>query len=339
MAKKVVLDAGHGGNDLGLNQNGIIEKDFNLQINNYLSQRLNEMGVANTVTRNSDETIDNSERLKRIKNAYGDKNDVILLVSSLNTGGNSGTELIYALRNDNTLTQKLSNAFENAGFNVNKFYQRRLPSDSSKDYYYQMRDTSNIIPVIVEYGYIDSETDASKLKNNWQEYAEALLKGLTEYIGVNYIPATTGENIYVVKKGDTLYSIAKRYGITVDELKRANNLTSNTLSINQKLVIPAATEENIYVVKKGDTLYSIAKRYGITVDELKRANNLTSNTLSINQKLVIPAATEENIYVVKKGDTLYSIAKRYGITVDELKRANNLTSNTLSINQKLIIPN
>ena len=68
--------------------------------------------------------------------------------------------------------------------------------------------------------------------------------------------------LHTVKSGDTLYSIAKRYGITVDELKRINNLTSNTLSIGQILKIKGQEEPEgniFYTVVKGDTLYSIAK--------------------------------------------------------------------------------
>lgn len=69
-------------------------------------------------------------------------------------------------------------------------------------------------------------------------------------------------------------------------MKSLNNLTSNILSINQKLLIPS-TKANTYTVKKGDNLYSIARNYNTTVDEIKRKNNLTSNILSIGQVLKI----------------------------------------------------
>ncbi len=156
--------------------------------------------------------------------------------------------------------------------------------------------------------------------------------------------------IYIVQAGDTLWSIARRFDTTVDEIKRLNNLTSNLLSVGQKLIISGEEEvvepeENIvHTVEKGDTLWSIANKYNTTVDEIKRLNNLTSNILSIGQKLKIKGEEEviiepeENIvHTVVKGDTLWSIANKYNTTVNEIKRLNNLTSNILSIGQKLII--
>lgn len=166
------------------------------------------------------------------------------------------------------------------------------------------------------------------------------LKIPTEEIIEPNIP--TDSNTYIVKSGDNLYSIAKKYDITVDNLKTTNNLTSNTLSIGQVLKIPGTSieEPNTHTVSKGESLYSIANKYGTTVNELKQLNNLTSNTLSIGQILKLPGTTEEstiNTYTVKSGDTLYKIANKYNLTVNELKELNNLTSNTLSIGQTLKI--
>lgn len=149
-------------------------------------------------------------------------------------------------------------------------------------------------------------------------------------------------NTYTVTKGDSLYSIAKKYDITVDDLKTTNNLKTNTLSIGQILKIPGTSieEPNTHTVSKGESLYSIANKYGTTVNELKSLNNLSSNTLSIGQVLKLPSTVEEttiNTYTVKRGDTLYSIANKYNLTVNELKELNNLTSNTLSIGQTLKI--
>lgn len=270
------------------------------------------------------------------------------LITYFSSGGGDGAEIIYALRNNDTLSRTIANEFIKSGQNVRKYYQRRLPSNSSKDYYYMLRETPNNESIIVEYGFADSTgDDVNQIKNNWQGLTEAVVRGLATYIGVPYIPPAGSENnYYTVKKGDTLYSIANQYGISVDALKKANNLTSNNLTIGQTLIIPTVEEppitndEGIYIVKAGDTLYKIANMYGMSVNELKNLNNLTSNTLTIGQRLRVqniemPSA---NTYIVKAGDSLYSIAKQFNISVDELKRTNNKTSNLLNIGEILTIP-
>ena len=145
------------------------------------------------------------------------------------------------------------------------------------------------------------------------------------------------KSLYSVKKGDTLYSIAKEFDTTVNDIIELNELSSNVLSIGQLLKIPSSSldEVNAYIVKSGDTLYKIASSNNTTVDELKNLNNLTSDILSIGQTLIIPKDTD--YYVVKKGDSLYSIAKRFNTTVDNLKSLNNLSSNLINVGQNIKI--
>lgn len=155
------------------------------------------------------------------------------------------------------------------------------------------------------------------------------------------LAGASSSNTYTVKKGDTLYSIAQAFNLSVDDLKKANNLTSNVLSIGQVLTIPSVNDNYLtYTVKKGDTLFSIARNYNVSVNDLMSINNLSSSILSIGQTLVIPTTSSDNYksYTVKKGDTLFGIASRFGTTVDNIKRINNLTSNTLNIGQVLLIP-
>lgn len=170
--------------------------------------------------------------------------------------------------------------------------------------------------------------------------------------------------IYTVKRGDSLYEIAKKYNTSVDAIKRYNNLTTNNLSIGQKIRIPCNIEDNddtvmpkyiSYTVKAGDNLYNIAKKYNTTVDKIKRDNNLQSNNLTIGKILLIEDTSDQSTieecfgeeyeapssnitYTVQKGDNLYSIANKYNTTVNEIKSLNNLTSNNLSIGQQLRIP-
>lgn len=149
------------------------------------------------------------------------------------------------------------------------------------------------------------------------------------------------KNVYVVKKGDSLYKIAKEYDTTTNELIKLNNLSNTNLSIGQILKIPIEQIEEpeyLYTVKSGDSLYKIAREYNTTVDELMKLNNLSSIYLNVGQTLKIPqitTSTQDNYYTVKGGDNLYKIANQYNTTVDNLIKLNNLSSTTLSIGQKL----
>ena len=342
--RKVIIDPGHGGTDSGATGNNLLEKDYNLLISKYMYDRFKELGVPVAITRESDTTLSPTDRVNTILNKFGNSSDVILISNHVNSGGGEGAEVIYALRNRDTLAKRILENIGAAGQETRKYYQRRLPSDTSKDYYFIHRNTGNLEPLIVEYGFIDDTKDVEFLKENYKELAEAVISAVANYIGVPYTPPegiTT--NTYVVQKGDSLYSIANKLGTTVSELKKENNLTTNTLQIGEVLRIPTKEiyeeEENVYIVQKGDTLYSVAMANNTTVDELKKANNLTSNILSTGQLLKIPSALlPESTYIVKKGDSLYSIANKYNTTVDELKRINNLTSNILSIGQVLKLP-
>ncbi len=94
--------------------------------------------------------------------------------------------------------------------------KKRGTSNPSKDYYFMLRDTDPYESIIVEYGFWIILKDAAKLKKNYERYAYATLEALLDYIGYS----KDDLDYYTVKSGDTLYSIAKKYGITVDKLKR-----------------------------------------------------------------------------------------------------------------------
>ena len=350
---KIVIDAGHGGDDPGASANGIIEKDLTLKISKYMYDRFKQLGIPVALTRSSDETLDPTTRVQRILAPYGNSSDVIVISNHINAGGGDGAEVVYALRNNGKLANLVLDSIKDTGQNVRKAYQRRLPSDTSKDYYFIHRNTGITEPIIVEYGFLDSkQDDVVQLKNDYEKYAEAVVKAVSDYLNISYDQQLSG--YYIVKSGDSLWSIAKKYNTTVDELKKLNNLTSNLLSVGQKIKVPTDEVEinpslnNIYVVKSGDSLYSIANKYGTTVDILKSLNGLTTNLLNVGQELKLPSKinidieqkpTENYIlYTVKKGDNLYSIARDYNTTVNNIMNYNNLNTNLLSIGQIVKIP-
>lgn len=342
----IVVDAGHGGVDPGASGNGIIEKDLNLKISKYMYDRFKQLGIPVTMTRTTDETLTPDERVKKVLAAYGNKPSVIVISNHINAGGGDGAEVIYALRNKDTLSRMITEELAKEGQNIRKWYQRRLPTDPVKDYYFIHRETGVTEPVLVEYGFLDSTLDdVSQLKNNYAKYAEAVVRAVSKYSKLPYTyPDAGGKNYYTVVKGDSLWLIANKYNVTVDELKQANNLVSNTLTIGQQLLIPSSEQEYlVYTVLNGDSLWSIASKYNISVDDLKLANKLTSSFLAVGQQLIIPTVLPTppppaNVYIVKSGDSLWTIANQYGITVEQLKAANNLTANLLTIGQELIIP-
>ncbi|MBN2002302.1 MAG: LysM peptidoglycan-binding domain-containing protein [Anaerolineae bacterium] len=179
---------------------------------------------------------------------------------------------------------------------------------------------------------------------------------------------------YVVQPGDTLTSIARRYGIGLDQLVTANGLTGQSwVYVGQQLVIPGEsvpapdTKGTYYNVRSGDTLLTIAIRHRITVSQLAAANGLAWNAwVYVGQRLRIPGATGTTpettltpaatttptptpattptpvepggVYIVRAGDNLFRIALRHGVTVPALKAANALVSDIVYIGQRLTIP-
>ncbi|WEG12460.1 LysM peptidoglycan-binding domain-containing protein [Pullulanibacillus sp. KACC 23026] len=220
---------------------------------------------------------------------------------------------------------------------------------------------------------VDAIKEANGLTSDSTYLGQTLI--IPQMIGDQQTPAapsvtssSTQNTTYKVVSGDSLSVIAKRYNVTVDAIKQANQLTSDTIQVGQTLTIPtnggtvptaasasttttASTQS--YTVVSGDSLSVIAKRYNVTVDAIKQANQLTSDTIQVGQTLTIPAsggtvsaassastttAASTQSYTVASGDSLSVIAKRYNVTVDAIKQANQLTSDTIQVGQTLTIP-
>lgn len=244
---------------------------------------------------------------------------------------------------DNELWQMLFNFTEVSYYELNNY--PTLNIGSSGEYVKILQE--RLKALLYYTGLIDSifgketENAVKRLQFNNELTTSGIVNNntwnLIDFLYGNLNECVTGNNnnTYKVVKGDTLYSIARRFNTSVDEIKKLNNLSSNTLSIGQVLKIPS-NNVTTYTVVKGDTLYSIARKFNTSVNEIKRFNNLGTDTLSIGQILKIPSNNMIS-YTVVKGDTLYSIARKFNTSVDEIKRLNNLSSNTLSIGQVLKI--
>ncbi len=130
----------------------------------------------------------------------------------------------------------------------------------------------------------------------------------------------TNDYEYVVQKGDSLYTIAKRYNVTVDELLKVNGLTSALIYPNQVLIIPLNKDGNIYfmeyVVKDSDTLEKIAAKHNVSLNELKNYNNFEKLYLQSDQIINIPV--ERKVHKVVSTNTIDSILNRYNMTLEEL---------------------
>lgn len=158
-----------------------------------------------------------------------------------------------------------------------------------------------------------------------------------EAINIPSINQYQDYEIHTVKLGDTLYKIANRYGITINDIKELNGLKSDMIFIGQSLKIPSFKQfYYTYYVKSGDMLYKIAQNFNTNIDSIKSINNLSSNNIYPGQKLRI--LKQQDVYTVKQNDVLYKIAQKYNVTVFQLKAANNISGYMINVGQKLNIP-
>lgn len=181
------------------------------------------------------------------------------------------------------------------------------------------------------------------------------------------------EDVYVVQQGDNLSAIARKFNVSVEDLKKWNNLADNNIQLESKLkigdiikndavvVTPKTDIKTVeYIVQKGDNLNSIAKKNNVAVSDLRNWNDLSDDTIHLGDKIIIAkklnldsnqAVAEKSIkkdkivknagedhYYVQKGDSLFSIAKKYpGISISDIKKWNGISGNELKPGMKLKI--
>jgi LysM repeat protein len=163
-------------------------------------------------------------------------------------------------------------------------------------------------------------------------------------------PSVPAEGVeHVVAWGETINIIAARYGVSVEDIVAANNLSDpDLIRAGDVLIIPGASvptpEPGVHIVRQGETLQSIASMYGTTVEAIAVANGIVNeNYIWVGQRLIIPGGGTSQgggqTYVVQAGDTLSSIAVQFGTTAWAIAVENNLPNvNTIYVGQTLRIP-
>ena len=222
---QIIIDPGHGGFDPGGGSNNFFkEKDLNLLISKYQNSRFKELGINSNLVRDTDETLTPKARIDRI-NSFSPTSSDILISNHINNGGDIGGEVIYSVRGNKVLPDLIANNLKTNNLKIRNVYQRK--NRLGKDFYFIQRDTTPLNSIIIEYGFADNEIDTNRLRFEWPNLAESVVKSVAEYLKVPY----TKPNVitYIVKQNDSLYSIANKFNTSIDKIKKTNNLNSNEI--------------------------------------------------------------------------------------------------------------
>ena len=199
----LIIDPGHGGKDPGGGSNKLwLEKDLNLKISLYQYEHYREIGVPVMLTRENDQTLTSSQRTKIVRESgakYCHSNHI-------NAGGGDGAEVIHSIYGGKEMAALIAKNLKDAGQNVRRVFTRTLPGTAKQDYYYMNRETGRVTTNIIEYGFADSpRDDVAQLKENYKNYAEAVVKAFCEFAGYGYqgvkiketVPPERGESKYL----------------------------------------------------------------------------------------------------------------------------------------------
>lgn len=225
-------------------------------------------------------------------------------------------------------------------------------------YYYRVRRGDNLSTIAARHG-----TSVRKLRSLNGMWRRSLIRvgqrlkvpergSRSRYSSRSY---SLSGNYYKVRRGDNLSLIARRFGVSISQLRRLNNLHGrSTIYVGQKIKVksggsPAretAGDSSVYVVRRGDNLSTIADRHDMSISKLRRLNNLRGrSTIYVGQKLKVTGQAQKvasstssnaSFHIVRRGDNLIEIADRYGVSLNQLRKLNGLYGrSTIYVGQKL----
>lgn len=294
MNYQVIINPELGGTSLGNKYNNVYEKDYNLRFSKLLNDKLNSLGVKSVLVRDIDKNMTDIDRLNYINDVLGNNSiilsvglgsDNIEIIYGLNNNDNLASRFANNFEENEFIVDKYYQRRDSKNTNLDYDYIiRNLPNNESiiirygnisdsyindrindlvdvtantiRSYlglandYYIVKANDNLYSIARKFNTtVDTLKKLNNLTNNNLSIGQKLL--------IKSVPSTLKDNnvYYTVKANDNLYSIANKYNMTVNELKKLNNLTSNIINIGQKLIVNSGNKnsKNTYIVKSGDT--------------------------------------------------------------------------------------
>ncbi len=318
---KVVIDAFHGGDDVGCLLSNIPEKNITLELSKYMYQKFLSLNIPVSLVRNQDVTIPLKDRIQKITELYGDHKYVILI--SNHVGIQKNYEIVYGIQNNPQLSYHITSSLLQEKENV-ACYFKRWGIHPNLDYYKIHRKIANMQVLKITHpfhqnrGYLDKGVDA-------------IVNAVYTFIG-----GKVEQNLYEVVKGDTLWNVASKFHLSVDELKMLNGFKNNLLRTGDKIKIKQEQKDICYTVGMGENLYQIGQKFHIGIEELMYYNHKKSNLVKVGEIIYIPKKNDVR-HTVQEGENLYQIAGIYHVDVDTIVQKNGLNDTQVTVGKKLLI--
>ncbi|MGE6379971.1 N-acetylmuramoyl-L-alanine amidase [Peribacillus muralis] len=276
---KIFIDAGHGGTDPGAVGNGLREKDLTLQIGTRIRDILGGYKDVSTKLSRTGDTFPSLSGRTKAANEWGA--DIFLSIH-INAGGGIGYE-DYIYPGVGTPTTAYQN---NIHAEIMKLITMKDRGKKTANFHV-LRET-RMPAILTENGFIDNASDAAQLKKSafLEALAQGHVNGLVRSFNLKMKDGDVSGNTHKVVKGDTFYSIAKKYNTTVAKLQTLNpGVNPNALQIGSILIVSSSIA-TYHTVVKGDTVFALSVKYGSTIKQIKDWNKLDAKyTISVGQKL------------------------------------------------------